>query len=512
MKVFISKNRLILILILLGILYRLFLTSDGNFIFNMDNARDFVDVREMVVLHKPRLIALNSSIEGVFTGPAWYYMLAVPFILTGGDPYGGIVMEFVLWAIGGFFLLKLAGRYGKLAELVAGVSWIASNMVLLATAYSFNPNPIILLTPLFLYSLEQYLEKGKTIHSIIVWFLGGLFFNFQMNTGIFIPFIITLAILFSKRAFLMKEKSFWIGVIFFVACLLPQVFFDFRHDFLTVRSLLRYLANPPAGAPPRGLGERIPYVSDSFYGVILPGFMNNALFTKVMVLSFFAFIIYSFKNRTWHKDLLLLVSVVAILVPFVGYILLPVAVSSWHLGGIIATSILLSGILIGSLQKFKINGKVIAFVLAVMFFSHALLNISNYLKDSKKPNNDPSLFSNEVKAVDHVCAKANGKNFKVYTYLASIIDYPYQYLFWWRGLNKYGFVPKEYAYSPNVPVYIPNKDKLPMGASPEYDGLVFLIKQPDTRGERHLWENQFKGMELLSTEMVGPLIIETRRE
>ena len=79
------KKKIILAVLLLGVLYRLFLTWDGNFLFNMDNARDMVDVREMVVLHKLRLTGPTSAIEGLFNGPVWYYLLAIPFILTGGE-------------------------------------------------------------------------------------------------------------------------------------------------------------------------------------------------------------------------------------------------------------------------------------------------------------------------------------------------------------------------------------------------------------------------------------------
>ena len=101
-----NKNtKIILLFLLVGVLYRLVLTANGNFLFIMDNARDMVDVREMVTLHKPRLTGPTSAIEGLFNGPFWYYLLAVPFILSGGNPYASILMEIVLWAIGGFFLL-----------------------------------------------------------------------------------------------------------------------------------------------------------------------------------------------------------------------------------------------------------------------------------------------------------------------------------------------------------------------------------------------------------------------
>ena len=86
-------NKTIIIILIIGIIYRLSLISNGSFLFNMDNARDMVDVREMVVLHKFRLTGPTSAIEGFFNGPGWYYLLAIPFLLSGGgslwtDYYG----------------------------------------------------------------------------------------------------------------------------------------------------------------------------------------------------------------------------------------------------------------------------------------------------------------------------------------------------------------------------------------------------------------------------------------
>src|SRR5229473_1050610 len=60
---------LIIFILLIGLVFRLLITSNGNFLFNMDNARDMLDVREMVVLHKLRLIGPTSGIAGIYTGP-----------------------------------------------------------------------------------------------------------------------------------------------------------------------------------------------------------------------------------------------------------------------------------------------------------------------------------------------------------------------------------------------------------------------------------------------------------
>ena len=101
------KKKIILIVLFIGVIYKLALTWDGNFLFHMDSARDMVDVREMVILRKPRLTGPSTAIDGLFNGPAWYYFLAVPFIISGGNPYASIVMQIIMWVVGGIFLLKI---------------------------------------------------------------------------------------------------------------------------------------------------------------------------------------------------------------------------------------------------------------------------------------------------------------------------------------------------------------------------------------------------------------------
>src|SRR3989344_4006714 len=210
-----SRNLTIVVLIILfiGILYRLALTANGNFLFNMDNARDMVDVREMVVLPKLRLIGPTSAIDGFYNGPAWYYLLAIPFILSGGNPYASILMEILLWAIGAYFLFKLVSKWSLPATFFVLTVWVTSNLVLLSTAYAFNPNPVMLLTPLLIYLMAKFIETKKIVYSLSTFTLAALFFHFEMNAGVFLLPVIVLTVILSKNINLLKTKIFILGLL-----------------------------------------------------------------------------------------------------------------------------------------------------------------------------------------------------------------------------------------------------------------------------------------------------------
>lgn len=503
-----SKNiKIILMILLIGVLYRLVLTSNGNFLFNMDNARDMVDIREMVILKKPRLIAHTSSIAGVFYGPAWYYLSSIPFLITGGNPYGSIVLLIFLWAIGGFFLLKLISRFGKFWILIAGFLWIASNIVGFATFYAFNPNPMILLTPLFIYLIEKYLNTNSLLYSSLVWFLGGLFFNFQMNFSMFIPFIILTIVLLSNPS-LLKSKNFWIGSLFFIITLLPQIIFDIKHQFIMTKSLIRFLTTPSEESLFKTPMERIPYVSKQFYDILSSTFMNSKLLTNILIV--LTLVVSLRISKKTKKDLLILIPLFFILIPMIFFILIPVTIASWHISAVSTTAILLSLVILKGIFDINPLGKIFSIILAFYMIFLSFLNIVDSSK-AKPSSQDPSLYRNEIVVIDYVYKYANGQNFKVYTYLPSVYDYPYQYLFWWYGKKKYGYIPGEYVYSPNKPPYIPSQEKF-QGRKDNLSKLMFLIKEPDRNYTRAGWEGEFVSLETVEKQMIGPLEIEIKRE
>lgn len=506
-----NKNFTILVSIILaiGILYRLALTANGNFFFNMDNARDMVDVREMIVLGKLRLTGPTSAIEGLFNGPFWYYLLAIPFVLSGGDPYGSIITEIILWAIGGFFLLKLVKDYGSLVVIALGAVWIASNYIVLTNLYAFNPNPVTLLTPLFIYLLVNYLEKKKAFSIITAWFLAGLFFNFEMNFGVFTPLIILSSILLTNNAKLFRDKFFWIGGLVFILTLAPQIIFDIRHQFLMSKAIISFLTQNSHGN--YNFFQRLAVISESFLGVFSATLMNHKNLSLGILILFLPLFGRYIKKKA---DPLVLVSTLFISIPFLGYLIIPVTVNAWHLGGSMSASLILVGFLIYQLWRRNFFGKMLSVTLAILLIFYSLSNIANFfIYERGEPSMDPSSLRNEIRAIDYVYQKAGGKNFKVYSYLPSVYDYPYQYLFWWYGQKRYGYIPADYAYSANKPPYIPSQDKF-QGRKDNFSGLIFLIKEPDRNYTRFGWEGDFIkfNWKTIGKQMVGPLEIEIRRE
>lgn len=250
--------------------------------------------------------------------------------------------------------------------------------------------------------------------------------------------------------------------------------------------------------------SRTTSVYGSFYSTLNATFMNQSIITLMFLGLFFIYLV-SFLKRFKSKEIFETSCLLFVLIPFGGYVLLPVQVNSWHLGGAMVALILLLIIILNKLSK-------LGLVISLLVIFYALFNIVRFFThDLLIPNQDPSLFKNEIAAIDYVYEYANGKNFKVYTYLPSVYDYPYQYLFWWYGKKKYGYIPGEYAYSPNKPTYIPSQDKF-QGKKDGFSGMLFLIKEPDRNDTRSGWEGPFAKLETVKKQIVGSLEIEIKRE
>ncbi|KKQ36444.1 MAG: hypothetical protein US55_C0066G0009, partial [Candidatus Levybacteria bacterium GW2011_GWC2_37_7] len=498
----------ILLILVVGVVYRLVLTSGGNFLFNMDNARDMVDVREMIELKKPRLIGPTSAIEGLYNGPAWYFLLAVPYILSDGDPYAAIVMLILFWAVGGWYLLKIVSRWGIMPLIATGALWVSSNYVVLANLYSLNPNPVVLLTPVFIFFLEKYLKTSDLLSSITIWFLAGLFFNLEMAFGFLIPIIIFSSILLSKGK--MLKKNLYIGLGVFFIFLLPQILFELRHDFIGIHAILNHI-NTYEGS--YSFSARVITILHLYRDVLTGTFLNKAIIAQILLISAILYLYFWRKEALKNNNYILIAIICLTIIPFVLHIILPFNVNAWHLGGVSTASILAVGWLSGSYAGRSSRFNVLVYSLTSFLIISSIVNLD--LMKSLNPNrenNDPSSFRNEIAAIDYVYQQAKGQNFRVYIYLPSVIDYPYQYLFWWYGLKKYGYLPKDYAYLPNQPIYISNKEKLPSKFAETNSNLVFLIKEPDRIKIRHLWENNFSSLNKVSQVQFGSLEIEVRKE
>src|SRR3989338_6846681 len=93
---FFQNYPLPIIIFILGFLLRAQETLSNNFLFLIDQGRDMMAVKSIIFDHHLTLIGPYTSLQGVFQGPLYYYLLSIPTFLTNGNPWGGVLLMLLI--------------------------------------------------------------------------------------------------------------------------------------------------------------------------------------------------------------------------------------------------------------------------------------------------------------------------------------------------------------------------------------------------------------------------------
>jgi hypothetical protein len=291
-------RRYIFLLIAIVLLFAQTLPTilSGRFTFAFDMGRDLLWVRNMVELKKPALIGPWGSIAGVYFGPLWYYLLAIPYTIFNGDPRAAVAVPLaanLLTIIIGWLFLRR--RQHPAAADIFALLYCVSPMVVSLSSFAFHANLLPLVALIFfigLYgfyqpstinhhpflglplsalsaSLAYHLEPAAGVMLTIflgLWLLGtSIIRKIKINTSFALKLQAKLANL--RVRLLPSEASpsdsewltaneqisptslpsaklairlFVYSFILFIIPFIPQIAFELRHDFIQSKSLVAY--------------------------------------------------------------------------------------------------------------------------------------------------------------------------------------------------------------------------------------------------------------------------------
>lgn len=464
----------------LSTLIKLFYITGDNFAFTPDQGRDLIDIRRMVVSHIPRLVGPTTSINGVLLGPFYYYFISIPFILFGGNPYAIVVWQIVWFQLAALFIWYVLKKKNLVLGNITGILLLLSPIGFYTARYFWNANVMPIFTIIFFACLLDTLWHKNDLRLIILGLVAGVSLQIEAAFGLlFFPFAFLVLLI---KKFSVKDLSRY-TLAFFVT-LLPQIFFEFRHGFMMTRTLIAGLSGTSAD-----LGEKLPFMERLFErrDVFLTAMRQSnhisfEILGPILVLAILLGIFYLVQRKKARPGNDLIFISLGFMIFAAGfYMFFPQHLKNWYVFGLsIPFVILLSGVLTNLYHHSRLGS---IFLWLVIFYSlfHTLLAHVPYLYENVLiPSSDPSNMATELRAVDWVYQEAGGKPFKVYSYLPSIYDFTYQYLFWWYGTKKYGYQPADIAYLPNVPEYIQDSDSFWTKKKLfEKDSSTFLIIQGD---------------------------------
>lgn len=498
------SHLILLLTVLVGLIVNLLPVFLGIFPITYDQGRDFLWVKNQIDFRRPSLIGPAGSLQGVFFGPLWFWLLTLPYLISHGSPlvmtlFNALIVysSLVLAA----FIFKKFDQ--KISYFIIFLGFISPGIHGLAN-HAFSQHLLPLLTVLLIFSLTQILFCFSRWHFILACFWISLMFHAEPPISIFsIPALLIVSFLAGRQQKKINYKTIFLGIIVFIIPFLPLIIFDIRHDFLQLKSVLSFLNGNTRGlqeiAPLSFWQRLLDRPNRLFFSFKETVFKTANIFVLLVLITLIKLVkdaqLSPFIMKFLQASLIYFMSVSAI------FIFYPHEFKLFYLGGLQLLYLIWMAIGLSLLWQ-KVNHKkyVIIFLSLVFLVNLNLLSfISSPSKSFAKQRELGSLYINQAQVIDWIYRDAAGKGFKTYIFVPTIYDYNYQYMFFWYGLSRYGYLPQEFSYWPSVPEYVSRKteqlQRLSDKIKPAEDYLYLIV----TRGsldEKNSWRIGFTGMKL----------------
>lgn len=511
-----------MLILLLALFLRLPMALVDFIPFVFDTGRDMVWVRDMVALRRPYLIGPWGSLAGIFLGPAWYYLLVIPFVITGGDPKGSVflVLFFNLLTI---FLAFVFGKKikGKNFALILVFLLLLSPLMVNICTYAFHANLLPLTTLIFIWSLYQCLQ-GEKKFLILASLMASFNFHLEPAMAVFTTLTLLVFLILKFKSLKLRLKDLLLPAVSFSLPFVPQIIFELRHNFLQTKALIGYFKGEN-----ESLGGKLPLFPriidrfEKFIRTFRVSIIATNQFLVVILFLLTMFLIWKIyqKERQKVKNLIF-VLVLSLLIPFLGFtfLFLP-ELKGWYLYGLVVIYAFLVALILDTyLDKPRTTmvrgkSKILYLLFLFLFFTNSfpITRVKDLFRGYEVGG--PELLKNQKNAIDWIYQDAEEKPFKVFVYTAPVYDYHYQYLFWWYGEKKFGYLPLEYSYLPGETSYVPHKEHY-VNPHPQETDLVYLIIEPEEIEERlNGWFGHFSDTKLEKRiKLNSGIVIEKRKE
>lgn len=436
---------LVLLIIIIAALPRSIEALSGNYLFGFDQGLFYQDVKKIVIDHKLTLIgSFTGGQGGLFQGPGWYYLLSVPFFLTRGDPMGGMILMLLMGlltvALSIYFGSKM---FGRSTGLIIGFLIAVSPAVIAQSRFIWPPFPISLLAIIYLYFIFKVFQK-KENYLPLATFVIGLMSHFELATAatFFAQSLLLSPILIIKKFTSLKYLILSLGS--FLLTLSPLILFNFRHNNIILKGVLNIL---------RGSSSEhqvtLKYVEQIFLNHLdvfrfnfLSSFHQSEYLWPIMLgILFFGGIFYlkDKKIKPYHKWFMiyLLTSPLSLFAVFMLYLW---PIWEWWILQLIIFYNFLFGIFLLYLWKIiKLRPVILGlFLIFIAGFTNQTINF--YQKDFSDYGGTAKIRG-KIDAIDYIYKDARGEKFGLLIFTPPIYTFAYDYLLWWHGERKYGYLP-----------------------------------------------------------------------
>ena len=422
----------------------------NNYLFLIDQGRDYMAVKDIVINHKFTLIGSEigggfAGTQGIFQGPVYYYLLSIFFVLFKGNPYGGMIMMFMFSMasiIFAYFFARTIFKNQWAGALMAFFIAISSPLIDQAR-FIWNNHPSTFFIFLAFYFTYKAFKKDKK-YLFLAAFFSVFVYNFEIAMAVPMCVALLFYVVFILKLNKVKEYlSLFMG---FVLGILPMLLFEVRHNFIGTRGIINYVLVQPnvylrTNAHDNLLNNHISTFVSNFLNTFT--IKNIPPYSALLFLAFIALLVFltlrekeaTLKNflKYLFITLLVTVAVLSLLRNFVYYYYL------YHLDVIY---IFIATYIIYKIFKGKSHlAKLIAILaIAIFLLTSVTSAISMTIKDYPDLGGAAKIKGQE-QAIDYIYKDAKGKPFGLYIFTPPVYTYPYDYLLWWYAKPKYHYFP-----------------------------------------------------------------------
>jgi len=234
----IIKNNWILIsIIFIGLFLRSFKPLT---LFQYSHDQDLAGwvIRDVLFNHHIRLIGQETSSQGIFIGPYFYYLQIPFYLLTKMDPAGALLLPIILGTFAIFSIYFVTKSIFNLkVGLIAAIIYAISSLIIFTDREVVPTMPVMLWTIWFLYATWLIL-KSKKYGYLIAGILIGFIWSISLQLVILMPIILVAELLSVKKNWKNKAKFLIIGALIAFLLNIPFLAFEFRHGFQQTKSLI----------------------------------------------------------------------------------------------------------------------------------------------------------------------------------------------------------------------------------------------------------------------------------
>jgi len=439
------KFFLFFLIFLIAIFTRAVEPFSSNPIFGFDQGREWMAARDIVQNHKMTLIGTElgagvAGINGIFHGPAYYYMLTIPYFLSKGDPAGSswFMLFFGLAAIlAGYFLGKKIFNFYFGVILAFFIT--VSPMLIPQSRFLWSPHMVSSFI-LLLFYLVYRLQESKPLIIFLTGFFSAFLYNFEF--AITIPLILSV-IIYSIYLFRFKFKAYVYLALGIIVAFSPMILFEIRHNFMALNGFYSYIFSHETKTVVSATNYFLDHLN-SFLSNFAETFPLGATFPSFIMLPLLLLTsIYIFlkeKNKTEKNFILFLISL-----PFITFFVLSFlrnTVWSYYLTHLNIAYIVLFTYLLFFFYKNKFSKIFISLCIlsSVMLVAGIYDGVNNSFYNYKDYGGTAKL-KGKAEALDYMYKDSAGKKFGLLVFSPPVYTYPYDYLAQWYGEKKYGYAP-----------------------------------------------------------------------